>query len=126
MPGSWIINADGSLLITRVRSENGGYTENCRYAETEGCVLFHERTLRLLGQKDNEYSLFHKHDFKLTNLSSDNIDVVEYFNISLYKLDTAPVVVSASTTNNSVKHQPQTLITIDNFRELDPELQKYK
>ena len=105
-PGSWTINADGTLVITRVRSEDRSYTEACRYAETEGCVLYHERTWRLIGQKENAYGLFHKHDFKLTNLGAQ-YDDISYDNRTLYKVENAPVEVSSMPAKSSGKESTQ-------------------
>jgi hypothetical protein len=96
MRGSWTLNGYGTLVITRVRHQYDGYTAECRYASTEGCVLYHERTWRLIGQKSNAFTLFHKHDFKFTNLDSgfDN-DEISYSNLTLYKVDSPPVQVSS-------------------------------
>jgi hypothetical protein len=97
MPGSWTINSDGTLTITRVRHQGWSYTEECRYADDNECKLYHERTWRLLGKTGNAYGLFHKHDFKYSNLDwgDDEVypDELHYDNRTVYKVDQSPVSV---------------------------------
>ncbi len=104
MYGSWIVNSDGTLTITRVRNEDFGYTEECRYATTEGCVLYHERTWRLIGQQDNDFAVFHKHDFKFSNLDWGD-DFLSYDNRVLSKIDSAPVSFTTTTAKTDTVSQ---------------------
>lgn len=126
MYGSWQINADGTLVISRVRDQNVGYTEQCRFASTEGCVLYHERTWRLIGQKDNAYSLFHKHDFKYSHFGWGD-DELHYDNRTVFKVENPPVVFddrSASTNKaSSSKLKVQsTAKKVKRFANLEPEI----
>lgn len=92
MRGSWTINSDGTLTITRIRHQDSGYTEECRYVNDNGCKLYHERTWRLLGKNGNAYGLFHKHDFKLSNLGWGD-DELHYDNRTVYKVDQSPITM---------------------------------
>ena len=125
MYGSWSINNDGSLVITRVRTENGDFTSDCRNAETEGCVVYHERTWRLIGQKGGTYALFHKHDFKNSNLGWGS-DQQHYDNRTVFKVDTPPVAHAnrqAKKTSNT-NHDKQKISIANRFSTLEPELNK--
>lgn len=129
MYGNWTVNNDGTLVISRVRATDGGYSEECRYASTEGCTLFHERTWRLIGQKGNAYGLFHKHDFKFTNFDwGYESDELHYDNRTVYKVTSAPVTAQAAvspTKNLKAKHQSvnsnKQVVTSTRFKKLEPE-----
>ena len=129
MYGNWAVNSDGTLVIARVRHQDGYFTEECRYESTENCTLYHERTWRLIGQEGNAYGLFHKHDFKFTNFDwGFESDEIHYDNRTVYKVTSAPVTVQAvvsPTTNLKAKHQSvnsnKKVVTSTRFEKLEPE-----
>ncbi|ALO33372.1 hypothetical protein CMT41_00585 [Colwellia sp. MT41] len=86
MPGSWLLNSDGSLTVKRVTDENYNYTEDCRYETTPGCILINERTWTLFSHHDDQYQVFRKFDWRPSNR-------IYYTNRTLYKLDSAPVEI---------------------------------
>jgi hypothetical protein len=155
MYGTWEVNEQGELLINRVRLAEeyedgigfGSYSEECRTAETEGCVLFHTRTWRLIGNTDNQYSLYHKHHFFYSNSPAwQTDDYISYDIRSVYKRDAAPIDIdsledytaplssivrskasakpAAKTLKNTSSKQNQTNIvkTSEKYRRLEPSL----
>jgi hypothetical protein len=104
MYGSWEVNEQGELLIYRVRlaeeyedgTSFGPYSEECRTAETEGCVLFHTRTWRLISNTDVQYSLYHKHHFRYSYATTwQTDDYISYDIRSVYKRDAAPIDIDS-------------------------------
>jgi len=119
MYGNWKVASDGSLVISRVRSaDGGGYTPDCRYASTEGCVTYHERTWRLIGQSNNQYNLFHKHDFQFSNLDWGD-DMVYYDNRTVFKVNSAPVTPSKA--NNQTANMNLKANVVNKYKQLEPE-----
>jgi len=98
--GSWSLNEDGQLRITRVRSEGSLKPEECRYETTEGCYLYHERTWELMGESGNQFSVFH--DFTLINAGIGYHDTR-----ILHKVEKAPVEFDTTQVNSSTKSQPK-------------------
>jgi hypothetical protein len=102
MYGQWHIDESGYLVITRFRLRReydwgvhfGEYSESCRSAETEGCILYHTRTWRLIGKTDEQFGLFHKHDFKWSVFEGET-DYITYDIHTLFKKDKAPVDISS-------------------------------
>lgn len=92
MYGTWMLNNDGTVTITRYQQQGGGYSQECR-EEKEGCALYHERTWRLIGIEGDEFSLFHKHHFRYQNVYTDweIEDFISFDNRKLLKRDSVPV-----------------------------------
>lgn len=95
--GSWSINAEGKLVITRFYdSDNLSPSQTC-FIESASCVLYHQRTWELLKQNEKDITLMHVHDFKPV--------FVEYYGPyptditrdirTLEKLDTVPFDISS-------------------------------
>jgi len=101
MPGTWQVNSDGTITITRVRHQGGGWSSECRLVSTEGCELFHERTWELIGKDGSQFDLFHKHDYK-------TFEYTNYDTRTLYKVDSAPIM-EPTANKVSVKNQNITL-----------------
>ena len=116
MYGRWQVNADGTVTITRTRTA-GNYSPDCRIANADDCVLYHERTWQLIGQSSNKFDLFHKHDFKFSNLDWGD-DTIYYDNRSVYKVSSAPITAAASTVKTSVTKK--SLVIADKFLKLEP------
>ena len=116
MYGRWQVNTDGTVTITRTRTA-GNYSPDCRIANADDCVLYHERTWQLIGQSSNKFDLFHKHDFKFSNLDWGD-DAIYYDNRSVYKVGSAPITAAASTVKTSVTKK--SLVIADKFLKLEP------
>ncbi len=117
MYGRWHVNTDGKVTITRTRTAGGNYSPDCRIANADDCVLYHERTWQLIGQSSNKFDLFHKHDFKFSNLDWGD-DTIYYDNRSVYKVSSAPITAVASTVKTSVTKK--SLVITDKFLKLEP------
>lgn len=91
--GKWKIEDDGSLTISRVQNQNRSYVPECRDEATAGCILYHERSWRLLENKNNAYGLFHKQHFYYSNFSSrgNALDEIWYDNRTVFKINAHPV-----------------------------------
>ena len=113
--GNWTVNSDGTLVIARVRHQDGNYTEECRY-ESEICLTYHERTWRLIGQKGNAYGVFHKHDFRYSNFGWGD-DGLYYDIRTLYEVATPPVQHSILANKARLNRKQQIKSTKENVNE---------
>ena len=126
MYGTWSLNSDGTVTITRVREKGGLYTEECREV-SDVCGLYHTRTWRLTGVEGDEYSLFHNHHFSYKNVwqNIDNNDYITYDNRKLYKRETAPVeyeqyMTQAQSSKKIIRSKKATVSK--RFEKLEPSL----
>lgn len=95
MYGSWYVNSDGTLSITRIRNkETRQYDENCRKV-SEQCGLYHTRIWELTGTLGTKRALFHKHHFTLSNIWPEWYtpadDMIIWDNREVYKRDSSPI-----------------------------------
>ncbi len=120
MYGNWTVNSDGTLTISRIRHIDGHYTPECKSAATEGCILYHERVWRLIGQSNNKYDLFHKHDFKYSNFEWGGDDALYYDNRSVFKVDSAPVTPVRNVETSKQKVTTQFTLS-ERFSKLEPQ-----
>jgi hypothetical protein len=119
MYGKWSVKSDGTLVITRMRlSDGSGYSPECLNSSAD-CTLWHERTWRLIGQSDNQYNLFHKHDFKYSNFEWGE-DYIAYDNRTVYKVDSAPV--TPSTVNKQAVNMRLKANIGKKYKQLEPEV----
>ncbi|SFD04549.1 PKD domain-containing protein [Pseudoalteromonas denitrificans] len=84
--GSWKLNEDGTLTISRVVNDNGQSTRECRYEETEGCVLYLTDTWRLIGQFGNRSDIIYTRDRKYSNFY-ERKDAIYNHPRTVYKLN---------------------------------------
>ncbi|MFY8351074.1 PKD domain-containing protein [Pseudoalteromonas sp. SSM20] len=95
MYGSWYVNSDGTLSITRIRNKlTGEYDVNCRKV-SEQCGLFHTRIWKLTGTLGTKRALFHKHHFTYSNIWPEWYtpadDLIQWDNREVYKRDSSPI-----------------------------------
>lgn len=120
MYGSWYVNSDGTLSITRTRNkETGQYDENCRKV-SDVCGLFHTRIWNLTGTLGTKRALFHKHHFTYSNIWPEwytpEGDYIIWDNREVYKRDSAPVDYLNSAAN---KASEKSLVG-QRFKKLEP------
>ncbi|QSX40793.1 PKD domain-containing protein [Shewanella cyperi] len=98
--GSWEARSDGGIRILRtmvkVQDDNGdihySYSNSCRHPEGN-CVTVHDRTWSLLGQKDEQYGVFHTHHYYSGYYDNDT----QYMdNRTLFKLAERPLPLPES------------------------------
>ncbi|AOS96060.1 Chitinase A precursor [Microbulbifer aggregans] len=106
MPGLWKINTAGNLVIRRYRELNGPYCEPAAWdpAQTDSCLLYHEREWVLHQEIDNDkIGLRHYHRFfyapfrdPLASAPDDHeLWFASIFNIYFEKIDERPFPIDS-------------------------------